>query len=106
MRRNQFYVQIVFPNTEKIRDVPGFRTLEYLRFVEITTDVEHQQRVFLRAQVNPDIFELPPYVEITNRNSVIVYFFSVTDQSVTRYQQPVDDTVYGGPAKVGGEDEW
>ena len=93
MRRNQFYVQIVFPNTEKIRDVPGFRTLEYLRFVEITTDVEHQQRVFLRAQVNPDIFELPPYVEITDRNSVIVYFFSVTDQSVTRYQQPVDDTV-------------
>ena len=28
--------------------------------------------------------ELPPYVEVTDRNSVIVHFFSVTDQSIAR----------------------
>ena len=48
------------------------------------TDVEHQMRVMLRAQVNPEVLELPPHVEVTDRNSVIVHFFSVTDQSIAR----------------------
>ncbi len=90
MRRNQFYVQVVIPNAEKLREIPGFRSLEYLRYVELVTDVEHQKRVFLRAQINPDIFELPPFVEITDRNSIIVSFYSVTDQSVARRQQLLD----------------
>ncbi len=84
MRRNQFFVHVVFPNTIKIRDVPGFRNLEYLRYVEVVTDVEHQQRVMLRAQVNPEAIELPPYVEVTDGHSVIVRFFTVTDQSVAQ----------------------
>jgi hypothetical protein len=83
-RRNHFFVNIVFPNTIKNRDVPGFRNLDYLSYVEIVTDVEHQMRVMLRAQVNPEALELPPYVEVTDRNSVIIHFFSVTDQSIAR----------------------
>ena len=75
---------MIFPNTIKNRDVPGFRNLDYLSYVELVTDVEHQMRVMLRAQVNPEVLELPPHVEVTDRNSVIVHFFSVTDQSIAR----------------------
>ena len=93
IRHNQFFIQIVFPNSEKLREIPGFRTLEYLQHVELITDVEHQQRVFLRAQLAPGIFELPPYIEITDRNSVIVHFFTVTDQSVAHRQQFMNNRV-------------
>ncbi len=85
--RAQFFLQIVFPNAEKISDVKGFKNHEYLRHVEINTDVEHQKRVILRAMVNPDALDLPPFVEVTDRNSVVVNFFSSTDQSLT---QPPD----------------
>ena len=37
--------------------------------------------------VNPDALDLPPFVEVTDRNSVVVNFFSSTDQSLT---QPPD----------------
>ena len=57
------------------------------------TDVEHQQRIFLKAQLNPQIFELPPFVEVTSNNSIVVNFFSVTDQSVTRRQQFLDSRI-------------
>jgi hypothetical protein len=89
-RRNQYYLQVSIPNSEKLREIPGFRSLEYLRYVELVTDVEHQKRVFLRAQVNPDILELPPYIEVTDRNSIVVSFYTVTDQSVARRQQLID----------------
>jgi len=58
-----------------------------LRFVELDTDVEHQKRVILRAMVNPDALNLPPFIEITGRNSIVVNFYSSTDQSLT---QPPD----------------
>lgn len=93
LRKNQFFIHVMIPNAEKIREVPGFRTLEYLQHVEVVTDVEHQQRLFLRAQITPQIFELPPYVEVTSNNSVVVNFFTVTDQSVTRRQQFLDSRV-------------
>ena len=93
LRINQFFIQVMIPNAEKIREVPGFRTLEYLQFVEVVTDVEHQQRIFLRAQITPQVFELPPYTEITNRNSIVVHFFTVTDQSITRRQQFIESRV-------------
>ncbi len=51
-RRNQFFGNVIFPNTIKNRDVPGFRNLDYLSYVELVTDVEHQMRVMLRAQVS------------------------------------------------------
>ncbi len=93
LRKNQFFIQVMIPNAEKIREVPGFRTLEYLQHVEVVTDVEHQQRIFLKAQINPQIFELPPFVEVTSNNSIVVNFFSVTDQSVTRRQQFLDSRI-------------
>jgi len=83
----QFFLQIIFPNSEKPREVIGFKNHEYLRYVEIDTDVEHQKRVILRAMINPDALDLPPFVEITDQNSVIVNFYSTTDQSLT---QPPD----------------
>jgi hypothetical protein len=93
LRKNQFFIHVMIPNAEKIREIPGFRALEYLQHVEVVTDVEHQQRVFLRAQITPQIFELPPYVEVTRNNSVVVNFFTVTDQTVTRRQQFMESRV-------------
>ena len=80
----QFFLQIIFPNSEKIREVSGFKNHEYLRYVEIDADVEHQKRVILRAMINPDALDLPPFIEITDRNSVIVNFYNTTDQSLTQ----------------------
>jgi predicted phosphoadenosine phosphosulfate sulfurtransferase len=37
--------------------------------------------------VNPDALNLPPFIEITGRNSIVVNFYSSTDQSLT---QPPD----------------
>ena len=85
--KSQFFLQIIFPNSEKIREIPGFNNHEYLRYVEIDTDVEHQKRVILSAMVNPNALDLPPYIEVTDRNSVVVNFFSSTDQSLI---QPPD----------------
>lgn len=89
-RLNRFHVQVLFPNSEKFKEIRQIRTLEYLQHVQIVTDVEHQKRIFLKAQVNPLIFELPPYIEVTGRNSVIVHFFKVTDQSIARREKFVE----------------
>ena len=37
--------------------------------------------------VNPDALNLPPFVEVTERNSIVVNFYTLTDQSLT--QPPV-----------------
>lgn len=83
-RETRFFIHVMFPNTEKVQEIPEIRTLEYLQHVNIMTDITKQNRVFLRAQINPDVFELPPYVQITNRRSVKVNFFIVTDQSMVK----------------------
>ena len=83
----QYFLQIIFPNSEKIGDISGFKNHEYLRFVELDTDVENQKRVILRAMVNPDALNLPPFIEVTGRNSIVVNFYSSTDQSLI---QPPD----------------
>ena len=80
----QFFMQIVFPNTEKTIEISGFKNHEYLRFVELDTDVEHQKRAILRAMFNPDALNLPPFIEITGHNSIVVNFYSSTDQSLTQ----------------------
>lgn len=89
-RMTRFYIHVLFPNTEKVKEIPEIRTLEYLQHVSLVTDIANQNRVFLRAQINPEIFELPPYIEVTDRNSVVVHFFSVTDQSVAKRKEFVE----------------
>ncbi|MGK5090959.1 hypothetical protein WDW89_02955 [Deltaproteobacteria bacterium TL4] len=89
-RQDLFYIHILFPNTEKIQEIPTIRTLEYLQYVGLVTDIQHQKRVFLRAQINPEVFELPPYIEVTNHNSVVIHFFIITDQSVAKRKDFVD----------------
>jgi len=86
-QKTQFFLQIIFPNSEKIGEISGFKNHEYLRYVELDTDVEHQKRIILRAMVNPDALNLPPFIEVTDRNSIIVNYYSSTDQSLT---QPPD----------------
>jgi len=78
-----FFLQIIFPNSEKNIEIEGFDNHEYLRFIELETDVENQKRVILRAMINPDALTLPPFAEVTKRNSVIVNFYSSTDQSLS-----------------------
>ncbi len=89
-RETRFYIHIMFPNAEKVQEIPEIRTLEYLQHVSVVTDIAHQNRIYLRAQINPEVFELPPYVQITNRRSVKVNFFIVTDQSMVKRPEFVE----------------
>lgn len=81
-RETRFFVEVMFPNAVKIQEIPEIRTLEYLQHVHVVTDIAQQDRIFLRAQINPGIFELPPYVQITEQGTVKVNFFLVIDQSI------------------------
>ena len=89
-RETRFFVQVMFPNAIKIREIPEIRTLEYLQNVSVVTDITQQDRIFLRAQVNPGIFELPPYVQITQQGTVKVNFFLAIDQSIVSRPDFID----------------
>ncbi len=89
-RETRFFIHVLFPNAVKIKEIPEIRTLEYLQHVNVVTDVASQNRLFLRAQVNPEIFELRPFVQVTEQNSVMVNFFIVTDQSLVQRKEFVE----------------
>ena len=77
--------------------VKGFRKHEYLHQVKIETDKEHQKRVILKAMVDPDVMDLPPYVEVTDRNSVVVNYYRSQNRNLT---QPPDLPVTQSPSEV------
>ena len=95
--KSNFFLQIVFPNTEKRNFVKGFIHHEYLHQVKIETDNKHQKRVILKAMVDPDVMDLPPYVEVTDRNSVLVNYFISQNQNLI---QPPDLPVTQSPTEV------
>ncbi len=95
--KSNFFLQIVFPNAEKRKLVKGFINHEYLHQVKLETDKEHQKRVILKAMVDPDLMDLPPYVEVTDRNSVIVNYYSSQNRSLI---QPPDLPVTQSPTEV------
>ena len=95
--KSSFFLQIVLPNAEKRTLVKGFRKHEYLYQVKIETDKEHQNRVILEAKINPDVMDLQPYVEVTDRNSVIVNYFMSLNRDLT---QPPDLPVSQSPSEV------
>ena len=95
--RSTFFLQIVFPNAEKKTLVKGFRKHEYLHQVKIETDKEHQKRVILKAMVDPDVMDLPPYIEVSDRNSVVVNYYSSQDRNLT---QPPDLPVTQFPSEA------
>ena len=95
--KSSFFLQIVFPNAEKRTLVKGFRKHEYLHQVKIETDKEHQKRVILKAMVDPDVIDLPPYVEVTDRNSVVVNYYRSQNRNLTK---PPDLPVTQSPSEV------
>ena len=82
-RQTKFFVQVMIPNTQIAHEPEQIRSLEYLRNIQLVADTAHQKRIFLRAELNPEIFELRPHIEIQDQ-LVVVNFFSVIDQSVIR----------------------
>ena len=95
--KSSFFLQIVFPNAEKRTLVKGFMKHEYLHQVKIETDKEHQKRVILKAMVDPDVMDLQPYVEVTDRNSVVVNYYKSQNRNLT---QPPDLPVTQSPIEV------
>ena len=95
--KSSFFLQIVFPNAEKRTFVKGFRKHEYLHQVKIETDKEYQKRIILKAMVDPDVMDLPPYVEVTDRNSVVVNYYRSQNRDLT---QPPDLPVTQSPSEV------
>ena len=59
-RQTKFFVQVMIPNSQISHEPEQIRSLEYLRNVQLVADTAHQNRVFLRAELNPEIFELRP----------------------------------------------
>jgi hypothetical protein len=59
--------------------------------------MKHQKRVILKAMVDPDVLDLPPYVEVTDRNSVVVNYYSSKNRNLT---QPPDLPVTQSPSEV------
>ena len=82
--KSNFFIQIVFPNTEKRTLIKGFRKHEYLHQVKIETDKEHQKRIILKAMFDPNVIDLPPYVEVTDRNSIIVNYYRSQNRTLTQ----------------------
>jgi len=82
--KSRFFLQIVFPNAEKRNLVKGFRKHEYLHQVKIEIDEEHQKRIILNAMVDPDIIDLPPYVEVTDRNSILINYYMSQNRNLTK----------------------
>ena len=95
--KSSFFIQIVFPNTEKRSLIKGFKKHEYLHEVKIETDMKHQKRVLLKAMVDPNIMDLPPYVEVTDRNSVVVNYYSSKNRNLI---QPPDLPVTQSPIEI------
>tara|TARA_B100000945_G_C20401143_1_gene607386 strand:- start:381 stop:1904 length:1524 start_codon:yes stop_codon:yes gene_type:complete len=95
--KSNFFLHIIFPNAEKRTLVRGFKKHEYLHQVKIETDKTRQKRVILKAMVDPDVIDLPPYVEVTDRNSVVINYYSSKNRNLT---QPPDLPVTQSPSEV------
>ncbi len=98
-RQTRFFVQVMIPNSQITHEPEQIRSLEYLRNVQLVADTAHQNRIFLRAELNPEIFELRPYIELQDK-LVLVNFFSVTDQSVVRKPEATQEAPLQLPVKT------
>ena len=78
----RFVMDITIPNSEKINDVKPVESLEYLHNVHITKSSKYKKRLYLRAEFNPNVMDIPPLVYKNSDNSVYVNFFHMIDQSV------------------------
>ena len=86
--RNTFVIEFTAPNAVLPAKQPGtelgdypISNLEYLQEINLVSDPDHQNRVLLRAKVNPDVLVTPPMVKIEG-NFVTMVFSKVEDQSI------------------------
>ena len=76
-----FVIEFTAPNANLSGDITPIQTLEFLQGIHAVPDQGHQNRVLMRANINPDVLNTPPEVEIQG-DSVHVTFTKVADQSV------------------------
>jgi hypothetical protein len=76
-----FTMQVTLPNAELSAPVQPIPALEFLNSIRVQNDANHAKRMLLNANINPDVLEFPPRVEVRD-HSVSITFVKVVDQSV------------------------
>jgi hypothetical protein len=76
-----FVIEFTAPNAVLPGDVTPISNLEFLQSIQAVADQNYQNRVLVRASLNPEVMTTPPEVEVKG-HSVLVTFTKVQDQSV------------------------
>jgi hypothetical protein len=80
-REPAFVIEFSAPNAILPREVTPIANLEFLQSILAVADQRYQNRVLVRANLNPEVLSTPPEVEVKGP-SVLVTFTKVEDQSV------------------------
>ena len=76
-----FVIEFTAPNAVLAGEVTPVANLEFLQAVQAMTDQRYQNRVLVRASLNPEVMSAPPEIEVKGP-SVVVTFTKQLDQSV------------------------
>jgi hypothetical protein len=76
-----FVIEFTAPNAVLPSEVMPISNLEFLQGVRAVSDQRYQNRVLVRADLNPEVMTTPPEIEVKGP-SVLVTFTKVQDQSV------------------------
>jgi hypothetical protein len=76
-----FVIEFTAPNAVLPEDVTPIPNLEFLQGIHAVADQRYQNRVLVRANLNPEVMTAAPEVEVKGP-SVLVTFTKVQDQSV------------------------
>jgi len=80
-REPAFVIEFTAPNAILPEEVPPISSLEFLQQIQAVSDQHYQNRVLLRADLDPEVLNVPPEVEVKGP-SVLLTFIKVQDQSV------------------------
>lgn len=76
-----FVIEFTAPNAILPSDVTPISSLEFLQSIQAVADQRNQNRVLVRASLNPEVLTTAPEIEVKG-TSVVVTFTKVQDQSV------------------------
>ena len=80
--KKEFVLDITIPNSEMRLEIPPIKNLEYLYDIQVVRNPKYRKRLFLRASLNPTVFNIPPVVDKNGDKSVYITFFNVVDQTI------------------------
>jgi hypothetical protein len=76
-----FVIEFTAPNAILPTEVTPISNLEFLQSIQAVADQRYQNRVLVRANLDPEVMNTPPEIEVKGQ-TVLVTFTKVQDQSV------------------------